>query len=181
MSELRLRRANFKDAEALALVGGATFLETYALSLGGTDIVRHCAKAHAVAVYASWLADADCAIWVVEAGEGSTIVGYAVLTASDLPNALKDDLELRRIYVLTRFQGRGMGSALVEAAAGEARGRGATRLTLGMYGENHAALAFYRRMGFDQIGTRHFQVGDRVCFDYVLGLRLLETESTTQT
>ncbi len=165
---MTIRRATEADAEALALVGSATFLESYALSLPGPDLVRHCARAHAREVYEAWLNDPNCAIWVAVAGE-AMVVGYAVLTPSDLPERRGEDLELRRLYLLTRFQGGGSGRAFVETVAEEARRRGATRLTLGVYGENHAALAFYGRVGFVPVGTREFTVGDKVCADYVLG------------
>lgn len=167
---LTLRRAVPDDAGALALVGAATFLESYCLDLPGPDIVAHCAKAHAEATYAEWLGEPDHALWVVEAGRA--VVGYAMLAPSVLPEARSDDLELRRLYVLTRFQGGGTGRRLVETVAAEARARGARRLTLGMYGGNRAALAFYTRVGFETIGTRTFTVGDQVCDDLVLGLEL---------
>ena len=153
------------------MVGAATFLESYALVLSGPDIVAHCAKAHAPTVYEGWIEDPSYAVWVATAGR-EAVVGYAVTTPPDLPGALPGDVELRRIYVLAPFKGGGTGRAFVEAAAAEARSRGERRLTLGMYGGNHAALAFYTRMGFRQIGTRTFQVGEQVCNDLVLALDL---------
>lgn len=168
---MTIRRAVPEDAGALAMVGSATFLESYALVLNGRDIVAHCAKAHAPELYARWLADPDVALWVAEEGREVT-VGYAAMTLPDLPEALPGDLELRRIYVLAPFKGSGTGRAFVEAVAEEARRRGARRLTLGMYGGNHAALAFYTRVGFRQIGVRTFTVGEQVCDDLVLGLEL---------
>ena len=155
----------------MALVGSATFLESYALVLRGRDLVAHCAKAHTPEHYAWWLADPEVALWVAEAGD-EVVVGYAALTPPDLPEARPDDLELRRIYVLAPFKGGGTGRAFVEAVAEEAHRRGAGRLTLGMYGGNHAALAFYTRVGFRPIGTRTFTVGEQVCDDLVLGLDL---------
>ena len=167
---LTLRRATPADAGALALLGAATFLESYCLDLDGADIVAHCAQAHAVAFYDAALQDPEAALWVAEAR--TTAVGYAMLAPSVLPEAHQGDLELRRVYVLRRFQGGGTGRRLVAAAAEEARARGARRLTLGMYGENHAALAFYRRVGFEIVGTRTFTVGARMCDDLVLAREL---------
>ena len=168
---MTIRTARPEDAPALALLGAATFLESYALVLPGRDLVAHCAKAHAPTVYADWIADPACAVWTLEVGD-EMVVGYAVLTPSDLPEARPHDLELRRIYVLAPFKGGGAGRQLIETAVEEARKRGATRLTLGMYGGNHAALAFYTRMGFAKVGTRTFVVGEKVCDDLVLGLDL---------
>jgi ribosomal protein S18 acetylase RimI-like enzyme len=167
-----IRRATLEDADALALVGAATFLETYALSLPGRDLVRHCGVHHTAAVYQKWLRDPACTTWVVEAGEGRNVVGFGILTRPDLPCAEEGDLELRRIYLLSKFQGVGLGRHLVDLAAEEALKRGARRLLLGVYGENEAALGFYTKVGFTQVGHRQFQVGDKTCFDYVLGKNL---------
>ncbi|RYG26284.1 GNAT family N-acetyltransferase [bacterium] len=167
-----IRRATPEDAAALALAGAATFLETYALSLPGRDLVRHCGINHAATVYEKWLNDPACAVWVVEAGEGRNVVGFGVLTSPDLPCAEEGDLELRRIYILSKFQGNGLGRELVDLAAKEAQKRGAKRLLLGVYGENEAALGFYTHIGLSRIGHRQFQVGDKTCFDYVLGKNL---------
>ncbi len=167
-----IRRAHAEDAGALGLLGAATFLETYALTLNGVDIVTHCVKHHAPEVYAHWIEREDCAVWLAQAGEGDTAIGFAVLTPPDLPGALDDDLELRRIYVLTPFQGFGLGRQFIEQAAKEAKSRGAERLLLGVYGENETAMAFYKKVGFRQVGTREFQVGRKLCFDYVLALSL---------
>jgi len=45
-------------------------------------------------------------------------------------------------------------------------------LLLGVYSENHAALAFYARVGFSRVGERTFHVGNSHFFDYILGLQL---------
>ena len=46
-----LRQCASGDEAALALVGQATFLETFAGILGGEDIVAHCANAHTAHLY----------------------------------------------------------------------------------------------------------------------------------
>lgn len=168
---MTIRRALPEDAGALALVGAATFLESYAQVLTREDVVAHCAEAHAPASYARWLADPETAIWVATVGEG-VVVAYAVMARSDLPEARADDLELRRIYVLAPFQGGGLGRTLLEAMTKEARAREARRLTLGVYDGNPGALAFYEREGFRRIGTRTFTVGERTYGNLILALEL---------
>jgi ribosomal protein S18 acetylase RimI-like enzyme len=153
--------------EALALLGGATFLETYAGRLPGPAVVAHCRRHHAAEAWRVVLSDPSTAAFVLEAPLGAP-VGYALLTTADLPRQRDGDCELRRIYVLRAWQGAGNGLALLESAAGEARARGASRLLLGVWGENARALAFYARQGFATIGTRRFMVGDLACDDLVL-------------
>lgn len=169
--QARLRPATPEDADRLALVGRATFVESYAGVLPVSDILAHCEHQHAPGVYAKWLADKAWDSWLVEALPGEAPVGYAVMgpAAVPVPDPRPDDLELKRIYLLHRFQGAGWGRRLMEAALQRARERGSRRLLLGVYSQNHAALAFYARMGFTRAGERHFRVGASDYYDYLLG------------
>lgn len=168
---VRIRTAVPEDAERLALVGKATFLESYAGLLPVTDILAHSGQQHAAAVYAAWLADGRYRCLLAEAETGAAPVGYLVLGPADLPLPDPDanDLEIRRIYLLYRFKGCGLGRRLMEEATRWARQRGCRRLLLGVYSRNEAALAFYAKMGFTQVGERRFRVGANEYFDYVLG------------
>jgi ribosomal protein S18 acetylase RimI-like enzyme len=167
-----LRVATAADAAQLALVGQATFLETYAGILGAEDIVAHCASQHAEAVYAQWLADDHTRIWLAQASPGSAPVGYLVLAAAGVPvsDPRPTDLEIKRIYLLHRFQHQGAGRRMMDAAQRHARASGCERLLLGVYSRNHLALAFYERLGFRRVGERTFRVGNSDYFDYLLGL-----------
>lgn len=169
-----LRVATPDDAGVLALVGRATFLETYAGTLPVQDIMAHCELQHAPAVYAHWLADPQCCCWILEAHQGAAPVGYLVLAPADVPVADPNptDLEVKRIYLLHRFQGGGNGRRLMEACIGHARTAGCPRLLLGVYSRNHPALKFYARMGFKRVGERSFRVGGTDYYDYLLGLSL---------
>lgn len=171
--ETHLRPCIAGDEAALALVGQATFLETFAGILGGEDIVAHCARAHATGLYRAWIDDPGCASWLVEADPGHAPVGYMVVAPPQLP--LPDtasDLELKRIYLLGRFQGGGLGKRLVSAAIAHAAASGARRLLLGVYAHNAAAIGFYRRLGFNKLGTRKFNVGGKDYDDSIMGLPL---------
>ena len=169
----RIRPCTPGDEAALALVGQATFLDTFAGVLTGPDIVAHCARAHALEVYREWLADSRYALWLVEGQPGDAPVGYMVVSPPQLPVPDTDgDLELKRIYLLGRFQGTGVGRRLLDLAVAQARIHGAERLLLGVYAHNDAAIGFYERSGFTKIGTRTFTVGSTVCDDYIMGLTL---------
>ena len=171
--EWRLRRAGIEDAERLALIGGATFLETFAGILEGDAIVAHCAKEHGAEAYRSLLAHEGSAAWVAEAKAGGAPVGYALVTAPKLAQARDGDLELKRIYSFSRMHGTGLGAAMMGRAVGHAEEAGAERLLLGVFVGNLRALAFYRRHGFEKIGDRHFRVGNQDCEDVVLAKRLV--------
>jgi ribosomal protein S18 acetylase RimI-like enzyme len=148
---ITVRAARAGDEAALSLLGGATFLESYAHLLPVTDILGHVARQHATAP-----------------------VGYAVLTPPDLPLAdiAPGDLEIRRIYLLHRFQRGGLGRRLMDEVLGYGRAIAARRVLLGVYSRNEAALGFYQRLGFARVGTRQFRVGANDYFDYILSLDL---------
>jgi ribosomal protein S18 acetylase RimI-like enzyme len=173
METLTIRRATEADAAALALVGAATFLDTYADRIKGPDIVAHAAVRHSEVFYAKSLADPHLRIWVAQT-PSDAIIGYLLLGPATLPadEPHADDLEIVRIYVLSRFHKTGIGHRLMQLAIVEARERRARRLVLGVYKGNEKALAFYARQGFSQIGTRSFTVGTTTFDDYVLGRSL---------
>lgn len=173
MTDFHIRPAKAEDAEALAQIGAATFLESYTEIIDGPDMVAHCARQHSPAVYGKYLADPACAVWIAEYAATGAPVGYAVNCPPDLPVVIQPgDVELKRIYCFSRFHGAGIGQSLMQTAIDDARARGAPRLLLGTYQDNHRAVAFYKRHGFALIGTRQFQVGTKLFDDIVLGKAL---------
>lgn len=156
------------DEDKLSLIGAASFLEAFAGTLQGPDLLHHCFVEHSAEKYAYWLSSPNYHLCAAEVKEAP--VGYAVLCPPDLPiETTPDDIELKRIYLLHRFQKSGIGSALMLWSIEKATELGMKRLLLGVYAGNEKALAFYARHGFKQIGTRKFQVGTMICDDYILG------------
>jgi diamine N-acetyltransferase len=171
--EFELRECVVGDEERLALVGAASFLEAFAGFLRGEDILAHCRKHHSAEKYAAMLADPETRMVMAEV-KGSA-VGYAVVCPPDLPVPLTaDDMELKRIYMLHRFQGSGMGAALMDWSVDTARRLGKRRLLLGVNDANDKAVVFYRRHGFEHAGTRRFEVGNMLCSDFILAKKLDE-------
>ena len=173
---IEVHRAVPGDELALAQVGQATFLETFAGVLDGADLLAHCSRQHTHGVYHDWVADERVSIWLATIEPGAAPVGYLVLTPPALPVADPGpgDLEIKRLYLLHRFQGAGVGRRLLDAAMMHARERGARRLLLGVYAHNRDALAFYARCGFRDVGERRFRVGHNDYDDRVLALDLVE-------
>lgn len=161
------------DVRKLSLVGSATFLETFAGILAGDAIVDHCGKAHSQDAYKQALGSGGFA-WLAEVAPEAGPVGYALLCRPELPGASQDgsDAELKRIYLLSKFQGKGIGAALLEQAIESARHRGARRLLLGVYSGNTGAQEFYRRAGFSFQTSRRFRVGSEYYDDNVLSMIL---------
>lgn len=168
-----IRRAGPGDSAALAMVGAATFLESYAHMIGVADMLQHVAGKNSPEAYRAFAGDPDCALWIAELPETRSPVGFALLTPPDLPIEIDEgDIELRRIYLMSKWQGGGLGRRLIETTIDHARMLGRKRFLIGVYSGNDGAIGFYRRMGCEPIGTRRFQVGDAVFDDLIFGLAL---------
>jgi ribosomal protein S18 acetylase RimI-like enzyme len=174
MQPITIRRCGSGDEIALSIVGQASFLDTFAGILSGKDIIGHCVRQHSSEKYAQWLRDPESAVWIAEVEPGQAPVGYLVLTKPDLPMAdiSADDAEVKRVYLLNRFRGAGLGRRLMLEAETYARARGVRRLLLGVYSGNSAAITFYERLGYKPVGERSFKVGDNTYHDFILALSL---------
>jgi len=172
--KISIRRGGPGDEIALSLVGQAAFLEAFAGVIPGKDIIEHCAHQHAREKYAAWLKDSATAVWLAEVEPGHAPVGYLVLTTPELPlpDLSQQDAEIKRIYLLHRFQGSGIGARLMRAAHAEAQARGLHRLLLGVYGKNAAAISFYEKQGYRMVGRRTFKVGSNTYDDFIFGLSI---------
>jgi ribosomal protein S18 acetylase RimI-like enzyme len=159
-TEFSIRPAEAADAARLSLIGQATFLESFAHVLRGEDIVMHCMHQHSRDDYAARLRSAEGALWLAELRKGAPI-GYAALSPPDLPDVEvgPGDVELKRIYVLSRFHGSGVAAQLMDRAVEHAVAAGNSRLLLGVYSRNGRAIRFYQKNGFSLIGTRRFMIG----------------------
>ena len=173
MSEISIRPCTAVDADRLAIVAAATFIETYAGIVDGDDLVAHCGTTHAAAAYAALLADPGRRLFLATLAPGEAPVGFLLMGPPDLPvETGPGDMELTRIYALHRFHGHGLGKRLMQTAIDTARTAGARRLLLAVYSRNDRANAFYQKCGFRQVGTRVFHVGVNDYLDWVLALDL---------
>lgn len=167
-----IRPAGAADVPRLALIGAASFLETFAGVIDGDALMEHCRAQHSEEAYKSYLARGAHA-WLAETAGAP--IGYALLTEPELDAARDGDRELKRIYFLSRFHGIGAGTSLLDAAVAAAAG--CKRLLLGVKDDNARAIAFYRKHGFVQIATRRFDVGGALYDDVVLARPMREMAS----
>ena len=173
--EITIRKAAPGDEYALGAVGIGTFLESFIEEIPGPDLVAHCHKQHSIEMYRAFLnaADPRYQCWLAEFVETGAPIGYAVTCPPDLPVAHDpSDIELKRIYVFSKYHGSGAGRMLNDAADAHGRIMGAKNILLGTYEANHRAIAFYKREGYVKIGERQFQVGDQLFDDIVMAKAL---------
>lgn len=155
-----IRHAVPADAPALAALGERTFRDTFAADNTPENIAMHLAATYSAARQASELADPRrrTLVAVTDAGE---LIGFAQLLAGDVPPSVTGPapIEVLRLYVDSGYHGRGVAHALMAALLEAAADHGARTIWLGVWERNPRAIAFYRKWGFEDVGSHDFLLG----------------------
>src|SRR5579863_8295951 len=102
-------------------------------------------------------------------------VGYARLyEGSELPHGIAGtaSIEIARLYADQHVIGKGVGKGLMEACIDVARGKDKEWIWLGVWENNHRAIAFYKIMGFEIFDRHIFLLGQDVQYDWWMRRRL---------
>lgn len=89
-------------------------------------------------------------------------IAYLKINLGLSQKELKEDnaLEIERIYVLKKFQGKKVGQLLYDKAIEIAYQVKADYVWLGVWEENHKAMIFYKKNGFVEFDKHIFRLGD---------------------
>jgi ribosomal protein S18 acetylase RimI-like enzyme len=80
----------------------------------------------------------------------------------------KNTIELHRIYVDQRYQGKKVGAILMQQALEIAKQLRVDWLWLGVWEHNPKAQKFYQQWGFERFGEHVFQMGEEAQTDWLL-------------
>jgi ribosomal protein S18 acetylase RimI-like enzyme len=168
------RDAGPEDAETI----GALFRESFVATFGHLYAPEDLATFLGGFTPEAWRSDlSDPAFAFRIAEDDGQAAGYVKLGPTTLPHVAPGPAtELRQFYLLSRWQGRGIASELMEWTLGEARRRGAETLYLSVFIDNHRARRFYERYGFSYVGPYKFMVGNHADEDMVLRLSLKDEQ-----
>ncbi|MGE4162554.1 MAG: GNAT family N-acetyltransferase [Vicinamibacterales bacterium] len=154
-----IREAGVEDASALAALAARLFEETFGASNAPADMAVYLAGAFGEAQQRRELEAAHVhTLLVLVAGEP---IGYAQVRHAEVPACViaPSPVELWRFYLDARWHGRGVAQALMRQVEQVVRGMGGAAIWLGVWEHNQRALAFYRRLGFIDVGSHGFQLG----------------------
>jgi GNAT superfamily N-acetyltransferase len=160
------RDATRADAATLDRLFDTVFRDTFAHLYRPEDLSIFL-ESFGVSDWEKQLDDPAFACRIAEADGEPT--GYVKLGPLKLP--VEEDshaLLLDQLYILKPYHGVGIAHALMDWTLEEARRRGAARLYLTVYVENHRALRFYDRYGFEAVGRYDFMVGNHADEDVIM-------------
>ena len=166
--DLSIRHGVATDAAPLAALAARTFRETCAADTRPEDMATHLAQAYGPVQQGQELADPRITTLLVEAD--GQLAGYAQLRSGPVPSCVLGEapIELWRFYLSQPWHGKGIAQTLMEHVDATAAGRGALTLWLGVWERNDRARAFYRKAGFEDVGSHLFLVGADAQTDRIL-------------
>jgi diamine N-acetyltransferase len=104
------------------------------------------------------------------------LAGYLKVNINDAQSEDmgNEALEVERIYIKRDFQKHGLGKYLLKKAIEVAKVHNKTKIWLGVWEKNENAIAFYKKLGFVEIGAHSFYMGDEEQIDIIMTLAIQE-------
>jgi ribosomal protein S18 acetylase RimI-like enzyme len=101
-------------------------------------------------------------------------IGYLKLNYVDAQADTHDfiGLEIQRIYVLKKFQGKGAGKMLYNKAIELAKSAQLAYLWLGVWEKNMKAIRFYEQLGFEIFAEHEFKFGSEIQTDKLMKVKI---------
>ena len=93
--------------------------------------------------------------------QGGRFLGFAQLRWDKIPSCVVADApsEIQRLYVINDFHGKGVAQNLIQACMDEMATRQSDVVWLGVWERNLRAIAFYKKIGFCEVGEHVFPLG----------------------
>lgn len=168
MTMLQINPALESDAEILANLGRTTFIETFAKDNSQEDMDLYLAKTFGAGVQLREIRDPNRFIEI--AWSEDQPAGYLHLLKGEPDPSVTGakPVELLRLYVDSRWHGKGAGGALMERTLQLAREKGFQTIWLGVWERNFRAQAFYKKHGFAVVGQHIFRLGHDEQTDFIM-------------
>ncbi len=169
--KILIRTAETGDAPLLAALGVVTFYEAYFEQDEPADMANYLAETFGEGTIAAELGDSNVTYFICL--RDGKAVGYAKLLRNSRADGISENsVELKRIYLVERVWGSGVGDILLKHCIEAARQEGYDAIWLGVWEENARARRFYARHGFEEVGTVEFPYGEVVGINRVVEKKL---------
>jgi len=172
MDKITFRTVLPSDIAQLQEISRQTFIETFSAVNTPENMQSYLAESFTTEKLLAELTDPGAEFYFAELDQ--EIIGYLKINTGQSQTELKESngLEIERIYVLKAYQGKKVGQLLFEKALGIARERKADYVWLGVWENNHKAISFYTKNGFEVFDRHIFKLGDDAQTDLMMKLNL---------
>ncbi len=169
---MKIRKINIDDLEALRNLSIQTFMETFEEVNTEEDMQKYLDENLSIEKLKTELENVNSEFYFAE--NNGEILGYLKLNFKDAQTEkLKENhFEIERIYVLKAFLGQKIGQILFDKAIEIGREKNLEYVWLGVWEENHRAIRFYEKNGFEIFGKHDFVLGEDVQTDLLMKMKI---------
>ena len=153
-----IRKVEAEEVSLLAELGLETFLQSHGHSASPTDIKKYTTRAFSENSVSLELADPKSIFHFLILGDvaiGYSKINFNTSVESRSGNSL---CKLERIYLLSKYHGKGLGRLLMDHAIDLSKKNAQNGMWLYTWIENEKAVAFYQNYGFEIIGQYDFRI-----------------------
>jgi len=172
LQPVTIRYGTTEDARMLSEFGARAFYEAFANGNTPENMQAYLKASFSPEIQLNELSAVDNVFLIAETER--RLIGYTQLLLDSKEESLQGtrSLEIRRIYASPEYIGKGVGKALMSASIQEAKQSGCDSIWLGVWEKNPRAINFYKKWGFQEVGTHTFYVGDDPQHDFIMELLL---------
>lgn len=159
MTGLVIRPAGPSDVPALSELAKRTWADAFGGPFRPEDLAAELEKSRSEAYFSDALKETT----ILLAEENGALRGYVQFGDVEIPEVevQPGDQGLRRLYVDTAMQGRGVGRRLMDAALDHPRLASAHRIFLTVWEQNQGAMHLYESFGFKTVATTSVRIADK--------------------
>ena len=169
---MQIRKLDITDLENLQKISITTFRETFEEVNSEEDMQKYLDENLSLERLKNELENLDSEFYFIE-NENKNL-GYLKLNFENAQTEKVEEnyFEIERIYVLKAFLGQKIGQILFDKAIEIGREKNLEYVWLGVWEENHRAIRFYEKNGFEIFGKHDFVLGKDVQTDLLMKLKL---------
>lgn len=170
MSLFIIEKIKETEVEQLQSLSRQTFSETFSGSNSKENMDKYLNENLSIEKLSEELNNKNSYFFFIKDGDRN--IGYLKLNMGPSQTELKDEtaIEIERIYVMQEYQGKKVGQQLYDKAIQIAKDKKARYVWLGVWEENHKAIQFYNKNGFEVFDKHMFVLGDEKQTDLMMRL-----------
>lgn len=173
MNNIKIKKAELKDWPIVQKIALKTFSDTYRHLNKKEHFDDYIEKSFSDKQVKAELKNPNSEFYFFYLNE--ELIGYLKLNKLIAQTEMLDDscLEIERLYLSKKHQGHGIGKSIIDYAIKIAKEKNKSKIWLGVWSENLAAIRFYKKMGFFISDTHIFKMGEDEQMDYVMEMDII--------
>lgn len=171
--DVQLKLVTHADIEIIRTLGIETFEETFAPHNTREDMDHYLQEAFSYNRIKEEISEPETQYWLAYYNHEPAAYSRWCFGRQEPDMDAVNPMEFHRLYVRAKYKGKGIGQLIMEAAITAAQKNKCDRIWLGVWEHNTAAIAFYKKFGFEYFGEHEFMLGKDRQIDWVMKKELI--------